>query len=424
MKKIIIALFALSIAFFSLVKISLWYFTQQFVDNQVVQVKPFAQISYKEIITSFTGSATVNGISVYIPALDESFSIESIKFAAPDIITFLSLNNKLKSNELPQSLSLIIKGISIGLNSNLMKMTDNPDVEPTQLEVFSTLACGEIHRIGSKALGKMGYDSITTDIYLSYQFNKRNKTLSYNLQNNIRDMTQFIFSGELRGVANIQSLSNQSAQPGPITLEIIDDSYIKRKNNFCANQKNQKIEDYINEHNLQIKEYLLSYGVKPEEGLLNAYKTVLETSGPIRVEADLSNLTGTEEIMSFEPNDIIQFVRLKLFVDNKRINEISINIDKDKLIKTATDTEIELETPDEIKKKRAIIIKKYRSVTVENLKDFIGFRVRIVTNKGKKFTGTLRIDTIGVYEIVTRLRSGNISYHIPIATITKAEVFN
>ncbi len=424
MKKIVITLFALSILLFALVKGSLWYFTQQFVDDQITQAKPFAQISYKEIKTSFTGSATVNQIQVYIPALDESFSIEAIKFAAPNLITLLSLDSKLQNNELPESLSLIILGIAIDLDSSLMKMTDDPDVEPTQLDVFSTLACGEIHRIGRKALGRMGYDSITTDIFLNYQFNKRNKILRYNLKNSIRDMTHFNFSGELHDVSDINSLANNSAQPGPITLEIIDDSYIQRKNNFCANQEGRKVEEYINEHILQIKEYLLSYGVKPEEGLLNAYKTIVETSNPIRIEADLSNLTGTEEIMSFEPNDLIQFVRLKLYVDNKRINEISIDIDKDKLIKTATDTEVELETPDQIQKKRAIIIKKYRPVSVANLKNFKGFRVRIVTDKGKKYTGALRTGAIGVYEIVTRLRSGSISYHIPIATITTAEVYN
>ena len=424
MKKVVIALFALSITFFAVLQGSVWYFTQQFVDNLVIQAKPLAQISYKEIKTSLAGSATVTGVKVYLPGVDDSIYIESVQFMASDLLTLLSLDSHLQKKELPESLNLSIKGASLDLNGNLMKIFDNPDVEPTQLEIFSTLACGDIYRIGSQELDQMGYDNITSDIFLSYQFNARKKTLHYNLKNNIRDITHFNFSGDLRGVTDLNSLTNKTAQPGSITLEIIDDSYIERKNRFCANQGKRKVKDYINEHTLQVEEYLLSYGVEPEDGLLNAYKTVLETSGSITLEADLSKLTGTEEIISFEPNDIIQFVHLKLFVNGERINEISINIDKEKLVKTATDTEIELETPDQIKKKRAIIIKKYRPVSVANLKNFNGFRVKIMTHKNKQFKGTLKTDNPRIYEVISRLRSGNISYHLPVNTIKKAEVFN
>ena len=424
MKKIVIAFFALSIAFFAVLKGSLWYFTQQFVDRQVVQAKPFAQISYKEIKTSLTGSATVTDIKVYLPDIDDNILIESVRFMAPDLLTLISLDSRLQNNELPESLNLIITGASIELNGNLMNMIDNPDAEPTPLEVFSTLACGDIHRIGSNALTNMAYDTITSDLILNYQFNARKKTLHYILKNNIRDMTHFNLSGDLFGVTDIKSLTNNTAQPGHITLEITDDSYIERKNRFCAAQGKRSITDYVNEHTRQVKEYLFSYGVEPEDGLLNAYNTIIETSAPIVLEADLSKLSGTKEIVSFEPNDIIQFVHLKLFVEGKRINEISIAIDKEKLVKTATGTEVELETPDQIKKKQAIIIKKYRPVSIANLKNFNGFRVKIKTNNGKQFKGTLKTDAPNIYEVVSRLRAGSISYHLPVNTIKEAQVYN
>ncbi len=61
-------------------------------------------------------------------------------------------------------------------------------------------------------------------------------------------------------------------------MEIIDDSYIERKNRFCANEEKLEVADYINKHLTQVNEYLASFGIKPEEGLLNAYKRVLQTS--------------------------------------------------------------------------------------------------------------------------------------------------
>ncbi|MCP3851334.1 MAG: hypothetical protein GY694_13990, partial [Gammaproteobacteria bacterium] len=107
-----------------------------------------------------------------------------------------------------------------------------------------------------------------------------------------------------------------------------------------------------------------------------------------------------------------------------QVKEISIHIDKEKLIETATNTEVELETPDQIQKKQAIIIKKYRPVSINNLENFSGFRVKIENNKGKLFKGTLRINKPNIYEVITRFRAGNITYYVPVNTISKAEVFN
>ena len=71
MKKTIIALLIIGISGFALLQGSLWYFTQQFVDQQVYKAKPFAQISYKEIETSMQGSAIVKGVRFFIPAINE-----------------------------------------------------------------------------------------------------------------------------------------------------------------------------------------------------------------------------------------------------------------------------------------------------------------------------------------------------------------
>jgi len=130
MKKIVIALFVVCIIMFAAIRGGLWYVTQQFVDNQVIQAKPFAQISYKEIKTSLTGSATVTKLKVFIPAIDETIFIESIQFLAPDLISLLTLDHTLQQKQIPESLTLLVSGVTIDLNGKLMSMMDNPEVEP------------------------------------------------------------------------------------------------------------------------------------------------------------------------------------------------------------------------------------------------------------------------------------------------------
>ncbi len=159
------------------------------------------QISYKDFETSLTGSTTVNKLKVYIPSVDESIRIDSIKFTAPDLISLLTMDSQIQNGQLLEALSLIVKGISISLNGNIMQLLDNPDMEPSQVEVFSTLACGDVYRIGSKALSKMGYDKLISDLVLSYQYQPNLKKLSYIIQYHIHDMTNLNISGDLSSVA-------------------------------------------------------------------------------------------------------------------------------------------------------------------------------------------------------------------------------
>ncbi len=423
MKKLFIALVVLTAVTLAALKGSLWYLTQQFVDNQIIQAKPYVQISYKDIETSLTGRARVNKLKVFIPSLNESIHIESMQFVAPNLFSLMTLDSQFKNQEIPESLSLIVRGISLNLNGNIMKLMDNPDAEPTQIEIFSTLACGDVYRIGREALLQMGYEKLVSDLFLSYQFKPNKKTLSYSIQYNIQDMAQFNISGDLSGVSSLDSFKQQTVQAGKLVLDITDESYIERKNHFCANKEHLQVAQYINKHSKQVKEYLASFGITPEDGLLNAYKTVLEKPGTITFESDLSQLNGLQEIQTFMPNDLIQFIRLQLYVNGKRINEISIDIDKDKLIEVTTNKEIELETPDQIEKKQAIIIKKYRPVSITNLKNFNAYRVKIETRKGKHYKGTLNASDPQTYEIISRMRSGNISYHIDIGDIKSAQVF-
>ncbi len=238
MKKIFLVLFVLTVLTLAALKGSLWYLTEQFIEHQIAQAKPFE--------TSLAGSATVHKLKVYIPLVDESIHIDSIRFTAPDLISLLTMDSQIQDGQLPEALNLIVKGINISLNGKIMQLLDNPDMEPSQVEVFSTLACGDIYRIGSKALSKMGYDELVSDLVLSYQYQPNLKKLSYIIQYHIHDMTNFNISGDLSGISSLNDFKKGTVQPGKLIVEIIDNSYIERKNCFCANEEKLEVADYIN----------------------------------------------------------------------------------------------------------------------------------------------------------------------------------
>ena len=427
LKKSIIALLILSISGFAILYGSLWYFTQQFVDQQVFQAKPFAQISYKKIEPSLKGSATVTGIRFFIPSIDETIFIRSIKFTAPDLLTFLMLNSKTQQKQIPESLSLIISNAVINLNGPVMNMIDNPDIEPSAMEAFSTLACGDTNRIGSRTLSKMGYESFNNNITLNYRFFADQKRIKYTLSNHIEDMSIISINGELLDVTDLKSLTKQSLKPSKISLEIQDDSYIKRKNDFCALQQKYSVNEYISEHVRQVGEYLTIYGIEVDPALLDAYSKLITTMGNVRFEADLSSLhneiTDIEELKSFVPNDIIQFIRLKLFVNDKRIDQLSVKVDTDKLIAAINNDNGDTEKPQSLMKKQVLVYKKYHRIFPGQLKKYNGFRVKLETLSGKHYRGTLNTDNPKYIEVIIRMRSGNVGYQVSKYDIKKVEVF-
>jgi hypothetical protein len=432
MKKIIIAVFTLGIISVAAIFGGLQYFTQQFVDTQIEQVKKFALISYEKVNTSLDGSTTVKGLTLFIPVVKETIHIESIKFSAPDLMTLLELDNTLKEQKIPETLHLSVSGLTIGFNGHLMNLLDNPDTEPNAVEALSTLACGNVYRIGSKALSEMGYTELKIDIDLNYRFDSRKKSIHYIMSNKIKDMAHINISGDLLSVTDLSSFANikaseNAAKAGQISLEIIDDSYISRKNHFCAKKGKRSVDEYIEDNKRQVNEYLATYGIKLETGLYDAYNTILKTSASMVFEADLSTLSGTEELSTFAPNDIIQFVHLQFFVADKRINEISIEIDKEKLLATITavksNDEVAPPTPDKIVKKKVVIIRKYHRLNTSALVNYNGYRVKIETTKGKKYKGRIKTTNPKKFEVITRFRSGNVSYFLPPESIEKVDVY-
>lgn len=425
MKKIIIALSILSILLIGGIKLGLSYFSQQFVDNQIRQMSSFVQFSYKSIETSIIeGNIIIKNIKAFIPAIKESVHINAITLTAPDAKSLFTINKQLQKNELPRSLNVLFSGISLDLDSSFMKSLDDPKANISPIEVISSLACGDIHRIGGSVLSQMGYDSLKSDISLNYTFDPHNKTLNYTIKNKFYEVAQINFSGVLHEVSNLESFSKRSIRLGTTELEILDNEYMLHKNRFCAKQEKGSLDDYYIEHTRQFNNYLSAYGIKVGIGLLDAYQDMLKQSAALTLTANLINLSGTEEIIFFAPNDLIQFIQLKLFVNDEQVNKISLDIDKNKLVNTLEQKTIVLKTKAEKKKQVALASKKYRVVAVSNLRKYNGFRVKLKTKSGKRYKGKIITKNPNRYEIVTRYRSGNISYFVAPKSIKKVEVFN
>jgi hypothetical protein len=433
-KVVKLALFiALPILVYGLIKLSLWYSTKITIENFSKQAQGIAEIEYKTITSSLKGSVSVNTITIFIPIAKESIHIKSIRLSADNLLTLLKLGlrSKFKSNEIPKSLSLIVEGLRVDINSKLINSPKG--TKQTPFERFSTLACGETLRFDEKALTKMGYSEIETDFNLSYSYDKLSKNLSINLYENMDRFFSLDFSAELKGVSKIPDSSalaigastgtipQDFPQLGKVKLSINDDSFISRKVNFCANNNNSSQKDYIKKHVAMVNNYLQQLGMTFNQSLVDAYTTSLTHPGNVVVSMDFSAITDPMELSQFLLEDIIVQLNTELLVNNKPITPISIKIDQQQFADTKKGKvkEIKIHDPNvKIREKR-----KYHAVNKNNLQKYSKHMVIVKTVQGKTYEGQLHLVGINKYEIIARSRGGEIGYFVKNSDIKSIQVF-
>ena len=313
-KKLIktLALLLLPFMLYGLLKLSIWYSTKNSIDKFSSQYAGFVKLSYKTISSSIKGNVSVHGLTVFIPMFKETIHIKKIRLSTDNILTLLSLTFKLKSEEIPKRLGLLVEGITIDINSKLLNSSQ--DLQQSPSEQFNTLACGDTIRFDEQALKQMGYTDITTDINLNYQYDPLAKTLQLNVYENVEKFFSFDLNAEIKDISKIpkaeeiaMGMASSPALPklGKVKLTLEDDSFITRKINFCAKNNKSDQKTYISKHVKMADKFLQQMGIKLHQSLLDAYHKSMSHPGNIILSMDFSDITNPMELSEFALDDII-----------------------------------------------------------------------------------------------------------------------
>ncbi len=424
---------SLPILAYGLIKLTLWYSTKLAIENLSKQSEGIVEIEYKTITSSLKGSVSVNAITIFIPIAKESIHIKSIRLSADNIISLLKLSLRLKfeSDEIPKSLSLIIEGLRVDLNSKLINTPKG--TKQTSFERFSTLACGDTLRFDQKALTKMGYGDIETDFNINYSYDKLSKSLSINLYENMDRFFSLDFSAQLKGVSKIPDSTDLAVgastgaipqgfpQLGKVKLTINDDSFISRKVTFCANNNNSNRNNYIKKHVAMASNYLQQLGITFNQSLIDAYTTSLSHPGNIVLSMDFSAITDPMELSQLLLDDVLVQLNTELLVNNKAVTPISIKIDQQQFTETKEGKTKAIKIHDPNVKVR--VKKQYHTVNKNNLQKYNKYMVIVKTTHGKTYKGQLHFKGASKYEIIARTRGGEIGYFVKNSEIKTIEVF-
>lgn len=425
---------------YAAIKGLVYYKFKNGVDTVSNKMRMFATLRYGGISSSLLDSSvTLKNVSFLINGLDDGVNIDSVTLRTDDI-GYLLKGFDFKGDDLPEHISISIKGSKVDLYGSMIEKMDELVNELNDVPTgLVTSPCSNKLYLGAADYRQMGYDILNSDIEFAYNFTAQGIQLTYDLTT--RDFGTINMAIKMTGPSRPSAMAFKINPPQltEISLAYHDLSYIQRSNEYCARESNRDIAKYIEaEVNKPDKAYIFEWGFVPGPGLKQAYKEFLTNPGTISLTmhppADFSPAT----LGLYKAEAIPTLLDMKLSINEKPVSDLSFSFSADdteeiaslqdrisnfKNILQKDDKKTPLaQQPTKIKKTTPA---RYHEVNVAALKDHLDDKVRIYTKKSKQIrTGRLDKITSSALHVTQNVHQGKFTMIIPKADVQKVEVLD
>lgn len=408
----------------------LWYSTKQQVEQLIAAAKPFAEISHGGIDISPSGSAGVRQIKIIPHFVSDVISIGAIHLNAPNILALLNIRRQLSQGQLPEALSLTIRGLDLPLHGGIMGAKPPSPHERMPFDDLETLGCGPIIHFSGSEWQEMGYDRFISNMEVGYRLNAHR--MEIRISNNTRDWAMLnldIGFALTKAPTTVMELA-QSLTPKLASLDAIlqDDGYNTRRNNYCAAKAGKPINEYIADHVRLVVERLRANGVNPGPGLIAAYQRYLTEDGSLTLTARPPTPIDPSELQFYKAEDVVKLAGLTVKVNDQPISDLSVDWNAAQVAKAlgigVQRTSQEEETRATIAPitPKPIVKQSFHPIAISDLGQHLGKIAKLKTSTGANYQGKLETIAEGVVRITIRKAGGTATLSLRSEEITQVQV--
>ncbi len=433
LKYLVLGLLVVVVLAYGGIKAYMYYSLKNKMDLLAQQFSLVGQLKYGDLTTSVKGSLTVKDLEIRLHDMDDELRIKAIHYQTPNLLYLLQANKKLEEGRIPESLSLSIEGLNIGLFGEFTDRLEQfvSDLN-FQLQGVNPLCGGRLF-FGPRELRDMGYEEITSDIQIGYRFDRANAQIIVDIISSTKDIAAARIQGIIARIVDTSFISmmqpDHRPRLGQITFNYIDQSYTKRFTKYCAGLSKLELNEYIAaEANQQPVYYSYTWGFVPGPGLRQAYGAFLTKPEQIEVSLELPEAVTPKNLHLFKPEDIPGLLDLQVSVNGEAVKDLSFDFYKGQKLDLSGNIDRLFAQPGATpaaplrEKKIAKYETKYHIVPVSGLKKYIGEEVRLQTTTGKTRLGYLTKIGSKVANVEQRVHRGRFTMQVPLGSITKAEV--
>ncbi|MEO4046598.1 hypothetical protein AAFN46_05830 [Pseudomonas sp. CAU 1711] len=370
-----------------LIKASLWLSVRSIMDDAIARMSPAVNLSYEGITSSFDGRVGIEGIEMAIPMFRDEIRIAHAELQFKGLKDLLSFKERLEAGKFPEQMAVNIKGLELDVHGPFMEMIHQMPAQPDLYGAVTSAACGRAKRIGVDELLDMGYRTLETDGQFSYLFQPGAQTLTFNLNADTRDMSDYRLSFTLVNMPETPGdLRVNPPRISTITLEINDNQYQRKINSYCAAKLGQSEEQYLQTSLEHLDKSLRGQRIALDPALLKALEAYYRDPQSLRVELTPSEWATLDEgLRFFEPKDVIAMLRPVLLINQQSVEPLAFSwVDPRAVAKPEPNELVRAEGGDTVQPG-----KQYEFVSVASLASHAGKRLQFITYDGTYYQGVL-----------------------------------
>lgn len=298
----------------------IWYKNKQAIDDVFSQFRMVTSASYDSTFVSIDGKSVTRGIKFTFPGTSTEATIEEFQIGTGSLIESFKLVRSIETRMLtdaPSSMVLKIKNFQFPLSLDLESepaFAAKPDFF-TQTQMAG---CGTKRSISISDLNKMGYSQITLDFDASINYDQHINQANFVLYANARDYGSFQMDFLMDNI----SQNSMNPKLKSIGMTYINDGYINRLNEFCADLVDISKEDYHQRHLNYLKHLFYNESIYLSDEFYTQYADYIANPRNIKISTYPDNSMDPFQLLSMSPQLMISSLNMSIKINDKEIRQL------------------------------------------------------------------------------------------------------
>lgn len=304
-----------------------WYYTRQIrdqLDQMANAVSMFGTLSYDNVRLSPGGSVNINDLSFQLHQGRGGIDVGRISLQTANLLALLTLEGKLESGRLPESLGVSVKDIQFPLDGALANMSRQMPggTSPSFASgvPFDAAGCDGRTQFNANDLMDMDYFDIRADIEVHYQLINGGNRLRLYASARTHDASAIyleanidLTSGSLSTADLARSMEN--ARLSSFSLEYEDLGYYERMLAFCADEMDMTRQEYVAHHLESWQQAWTRFNAEPGPDLVAAYETFLDDPQQLSVRSGGETSVSLEGVENYTLSSLLERMEVGLAVN-------------------------------------------------------------------------------------------------------------
>lgn len=286
MWKLLRNLVIIAVLFIAVLKLLLWYETQQGAARLAERLAPFAQIRYDSVSSGLDGAVVFHAVSAVIGqgATRETWRASQVEMETPGAL-WLIRRVLLDDAALPERLGVTVRGLQVPATA-LGPAQESAWLSPLSLVPFETRGCGIVSRFSVADYQRMGLNPGAQQQHLEYRYDAANAAVIFIAQLDSPPFSSISLHGDLQKF-DPQMLDGrvswQNLHVAELALGYVDAGYLAKRNRFCAQQSGTNPPQFVDQHVNAVQAFLAERGIQPGDQVTALYRSLVAEGGRINV---------------------------------------------------------------------------------------------------------------------------------------------